>query len=106
MPSYSESFGLVAIEAQAAGTPVLAAAVGGLPWPYGTDTPASSSRATTRRQRARARDFADHPHLADRMGRRRPARPVLRLGHRRATTADVYTAATQAHRRHVRSTHG
>ncbi|WP_030043489.1 D-inositol-3-phosphate glycosyltransferase, partial [Streptomyces resistomycificus] len=28
MPSYSESFGLVAIEAQAAGTPVLAAAVG------------------------------------------------------------------------------
>ena len=31
MPSYSESFGLVAIEAQAAGTPVLAAAVGGLP---------------------------------------------------------------------------
>ncbi|MFD5346420.1 D-inositol-3-phosphate glycosyltransferase, partial [Streptomyces anulatus] len=31
MPSYSESFGLVAIEAQATGTPVVAAAVGGLP---------------------------------------------------------------------------
>ncbi len=31
MPSYSESFGLVAIEAQAAGTPVIAASVGGLP---------------------------------------------------------------------------
>jgi len=30
MPSRSESFGLVAIEAQASGTPVLAAAVGGL----------------------------------------------------------------------------
>jgi D-inositol-3-phosphate glycosyltransferase len=30
VPSYSESFGLVAIEAQAAGTPVVAAAVGGL----------------------------------------------------------------------------
>jgi D-inositol-3-phosphate glycosyltransferase len=30
VPSYSESFGLVAAEAQAAGTPVLAAAVGGL----------------------------------------------------------------------------
>src|SRR6201987_4151423 len=31
VPSYSESFGLVALEAQASGTPVVAAAVGGLP---------------------------------------------------------------------------
>ncbi len=31
MPSFSESFGLVALEAQACGTPVLAADVGGLP---------------------------------------------------------------------------
>ena len=30
VPSYSESFGLVAVESQAAGTPVVAAAVGGL----------------------------------------------------------------------------
>ena len=31
VPSHSESFGLVALEAQACGTPVLAANVGGLP---------------------------------------------------------------------------
>jgi D-inositol-3-phosphate glycosyltransferase len=30
VPSYNESFGLVAVEAEAAGTPVVAAAVGGL----------------------------------------------------------------------------
>ena len=30
MPSHNESFGLVALEAQACGTPVVAAAVGGL----------------------------------------------------------------------------
>jgi len=35
VPSYSESFGLVAVEAQACGAPVLAAAVGGLPTAVG-----------------------------------------------------------------------
>ena len=35
IPSYNESFGLVAVEAQASGTPVIAAAVGGLPYAIG-----------------------------------------------------------------------
>lgn len=37
MPSRSESFGLVALEAQATGTPVVAAGVGGLPHVLGDD---------------------------------------------------------------------
>ena len=40
VPSYNESFGLVAVEAQATGTPVVAAAVGGLPRRCATAGPA------------------------------------------------------------------
>lgn len=40
VPSYSESFGLVAVEAQACGTPVVAVAVGGCRWRCATGSPA------------------------------------------------------------------
>jgi len=108
MPSYSESFGLVAIEAQATGTPVLAAAVGGLPVAVrdgetgfliqGHD-PAAYARVL--------REFADQPQLSSRMGAA-AARHAQSFGWdtAAAATADVYTAAAQAHRRHVRSHHG
>ncbi|WP_030243082.1 MULTISPECIES: D-inositol-3-phosphate glycosyltransferase [unclassified Streptomyces] len=108
MPSYSESFGLVAIEAQAAGTPVLAASVGGLPVAVrdghtgflvqGHD-PADYARVLG--------DFADDPHLTPRLGAQ-AARHAQSFGWdtAAAATADVYTAAMQAHRRRVRSHHG
>ncbi|MET9763160.1 D-inositol-3-phosphate glycosyltransferase [Streptomyces sp. NPDC006372] len=108
MPSYSESFGLVAIEAQAAGTPVLAASVGGLPVAVrdghtgflvqGHD-PAAYARVLG--------DFADDPQLAPRLGAQ-AARHAQSFGWdtAAAATADVYTAAMQAHRRRVRSQHG
>ncbi|MEU6418707.1 D-inositol-3-phosphate glycosyltransferase [Streptomyces spiralis] len=108
MPSYSESFGLVAIEAQAAGTPVLAAAVGGLPVAVrdgetgflvqGHD-PAAYARVL--------RGFADDPGRSERMGAA-AARHARSFGWdaSAAATAEVYTAALQAHRRRVRSQHG
>ncbi|MEX3104442.1 D-inositol-3-phosphate glycosyltransferase [Streptomyces sp. ST1015] len=104
VPSYSESFGLVAIEAQATGTPILAASVGGLPVAVrdgetgflvdGHD-PARYARVLER--------FADTPELAPRMGRA-AAVHAQRFGWdtAAAATADVYAAAVQ----HVRSHHG
>jgi D-inositol-3-phosphate glycosyltransferase len=47
VPSYSESFGLVAIEAQACGTPVVAAHVGGLPFAVGDAGVLVDGHATT-----------------------------------------------------------
>ncbi|MFJ9415536.1 glycosyltransferase [Streptomyces sp. NPDC101227] len=108
MPSYNESFGLVAIEAQACGTPVVAAAVGGLPvavrdgvsgFLVAGHDPADYARALAR--------FVADPALSTRMGVD-AARHAQSFGWdtAAAATGDVYTAAMQEHRRHLRSLHG
>ncbi|MDF4251460.1 MULTISPECIES: D-inositol-3-phosphate glycosyltransferase [unclassified Streptomyces] len=108
MPSYSESFGLVAVEAQACGTPVVAAAVGGLPvavrdgvsgYLVAGHDPAEYARALRR--------FADDPHLPDRLGTA-AARHAQGFGWAAAagSTAEVYAAALQERRRRLRSPHG
>ncbi|MGW5735382.1 MULTISPECIES: D-inositol-3-phosphate glycosyltransferase [Streptomyces] len=108
MPSYSESFGLVAIEAQAAGTPVLAASVGGLPVAVRDGVTGFLVDGHEPAHYARVlRDFAENPHLVDRMGDA-AARHAQSFGWDTAAsaTADVYTAAVHEHRRRVRSHHG
>jgi D-inositol-3-phosphate glycosyltransferase len=108
MPSYSESFGLVAVEAQACGTPVIAAAVGGLPVAVrdgqtGFLVPGHDPRDYA----AVLRRFVDHPHLGEALGAE-AARHARGFGWDTAAaeTAEVYAAAQYEHRRHLRSTHG
>ncbi|CAA9379950.1 MAG: D-inositol-3-phosphate glycosyltransferase [uncultured Nocardioides sp.] len=69
VPSYNESFGLVAVEAQATGTPVVAAAVGGLTTVVRDDV--SGLLVDTHRPRdwaAVLRRLLDDPALAARLG--------------------------------------
>jgi D-inositol-3-phosphate glycosyltransferase len=108
MPSHSESFGLVAIEAQACGTPVIAAAVGGLPVAVrdghtGFLVPGHDPRDYA----AALRRFADEPSLGDRLGAA-AARHARDFGWDTAAadTAEVYAEAQYEHRRHLRSAHG
>ncbi|WBO69478.1 D-inositol-3-phosphate glycosyltransferase [Streptomyces camelliae] len=102
MPSYSESFGLVAVEAQACGTPVIAAEVGGLPVAVrdgvsgvlvpGHD-PVDYARALCR--------FADVPALSAEMGTA-AARHARRFGWdtAAAATAEAYAAALRERHLH------
>ncbi|MGK4581556.1 D-inositol-3-phosphate glycosyltransferase [Kitasatospora sp. HPMI-4] len=95
MPSHSESFGLVALEAQACGTPVIAAAVGGLPVAvqggrtgtlvHGHDPQAWADALL---------QYAASPELSGRQGAA-AARHAAGFGWRTAAaaTADVYAGA-------------
>lgn len=108
MPSYSESFGLVAIEAQACGTPVIASAVGGLPVAVADGRTGFLVAGHDPYDYARAlRRFADHPPLADELGAA-AARHARAFGWdaSAADTAEVYAAAQSEHRGRLRSAHG
>ena len=86
VPSYNESFGLVAVEAQATGTPVVAAAVGGLTTVVRDGV--SGILVDTHEPRdwaASLRRLIDDPELVERLGRgaRRPRAGLLVGAHRR-----------------------
>jgi D-inositol-3-phosphate glycosyltransferase len=106
MPSHSESFGLVAVEAQACGTPVIAAEVGGLPVAVRDGTSGMLVPGHDPVDYARAlHSFADDPALSVRMGEA-AARHAGSFGWdtAAAATAEVYTQAM--HERRLRSLHG
>ncbi|MFJ6216821.1 D-inositol-3-phosphate glycosyltransferase [Streptomyces sp. NPDC092296] len=95
MPSYSESFGLVALEAQACGTPVVAAAVGGLPVAVRDGATGFLVQGHDPQDWARTlRRFLDDPALGDRLGTA-AAEHAARFGWSASAlaTAEVYADA-------------
>lgn len=100
MPSYSESFGLVAVEAQACGTPVIAASVGGLPVAVrdGATGYLIDGHDSRRYAEALAR-FAEQPSHAARLGAA-AARHAAGFGWRTAAAATlgVYGQAIEQRR--------
>jgi len=100
VPSYSESFGLVAVEAQACGTPVVAARVGGLATAVRDGRtgllitghePATWARALD--------DLLRAPHVRDRMSRAAVRHANLfSWDHTVDATLDAYATACAAHR--------
>ena len=101
VPSYSESFGLVAVEAQACGTPVVAAAVGGLRTAVrdGVSGMLVDSRDPARYARA-VRDLIAGPAELARLSPRRPrARLPVRLVRDRGPAARPVRCVMSAGRR-------
>ena len=95
MPSHSESFGLVAVEAQACGTPVIAAEVGGLPVAVRDGVSGALVPGHDPVDYAEALSgFADDPARSTRMGEA-AARHARSFGWdaAAASTANVYAAA-------------
>ena len=95
MPSHTESFGLVAVEAQACGTPVIAAEVGGLPVAVRDGVSGALVPGHDPVDYAEALSgFADDPARSTRMGEA-AARHARSFGWdaAAASTANVYAAA-------------